>query len=281
MLFESAGNALLLVNCYLCLMGNDPDQCITSCSQAQDVHKVSTKTDEKTAPKATTSDTFDIEECPPLDLAPDEPVSKITVEDLEKYHEQAEETLKEAKNLWKSPNWELYESDDLGDISSLQVESNKIWAFTMQVDIIPCLLIGHIFELLMNPTIAEEHLVLKISPLMGISHFIAPPYPGNIGPRDFVDLYKTTKEGGTYLFSFSNIDGVVPETEDYVRAENRESAIIIEPVNDGDSQVTWIINNDYKLYPFLRNLAQYQIPGNLRKIMFHVQEVVKSVTSVN
>lgn len=132
----------------------------------------------------------------------------------------------------------------------------------------------------MNPTVKTREMVMKIDDVTGIAYLTAPPYP-MIQARDFVDLYLVTEEDGAYYLTFSNIKGIKPPAPGFTRAENRDSGLVMVPVVVDDeikTNLTWVINNDYKLGSFLMSVAQVMYPQNMQKMMMHIKEYVANNT---
>jgi len=294
MLVESVVNAMLLVNCYICLMGSDPQQCHDSpmCKNLPGAGKKlpDLKKEPPVAKRKLAEDNNlfvpkkpkIIKGCPPLVLAPETPVTRITAEKMLEYKTHAKETFQNFQELLHDPDWAPFQSiAGVGDVKTLQTPSfGKLWGFTMEVNAKPCVLILDVMELLMNPTIKTKELLMKIDDVTGIAYMTAPAYP-MIQARDFVDLYLATEEDGKYYFTFSNIEGIKPSAPGFTRALNRDSGIFMDPVyvdNELKTNLTWIINNDYKLGTFLQSLAQVMFPQNMQKMMMYINEVVSNKT---
>jgi len=220
--------------------------------------------------------------CPPLVIAPDTPLTHITAEKMMEYKTQTKETFDEFNRLWQDPSWMVFNSiDGLGDVKNLVTDDyGKLWGFTMTVDAKPCLLILDVMELLMNPTVETKKMLIKIDDVTGIAYLTAPPYP-MIEPRDFVDLYLVTEEDGKYFFTFNNIEGIKDQIPGFTRAQNHDSGIVMEPIfvdNEVKTNLTWIINNDYKLGSWLMRMAQVMFPQNMQKMMLYINEYASNNT---
>lgn len=263
MLFETYVNTMALMNCYICLHGPNPGSCQPNCEITPPVE-----------PKRVHSRVG----CPPMVLEPNQTVDNISNEQLKEYQRKANTTLKNFKGLWKEPGWAVQEGDDLGDVNIIESDNyGTVWSLSMEVDIKPCDLIVDVFGILQNPTIKTSELYRKFTDTLGVTYMTTPKYP-MLEPRDFADLSGISEEDGVYFCTYESITGVKGKVDGLVRALNRPSGIVMEPVyydNSVKTHLTWIINNDYKLPYGMGWLAQKMFPQNLRKIMQHIQQYVR------